>query len=131
MSLESSRLVDTHSYNVRHRWSLCEYSFENDNPTSFLSFCSNKAVLNTAPELPLLFLLIQLIIAVVLLHISAFFTKHVELPVIEKEMAKNLTPVVLVNIIGLVFNTLCLRDVETTFFQVRTFLPLSALEADS
>jgi hypothetical protein len=97
----------------------------------FTSLCSNKAVLNTAPELPLLFLLIQLIIAVVLLHISAFFTKRVELPVIEKEMAKNLTPVVLVNVIGLVFNTLCLRDVETTFFQVCTFLPLSVLEADS
>ena len=102
-----------------------------DNPTSFHQFCSNKAVLNNAPELPLLFLLIQLIIAVALLHISAFFTKRVELPAIEKETAKNLTPVVLVNIIGLVFNTLCLRDVETTFFQVRTFLPLSALEADS
>ena len=87
--------------------------------------------MNTAPELPLLFLLIQLIIAVVLLHISAFFTKRVELPAIEKEMAKNLAPVVLVNVIGLVFNTLCLRDVETTFFQVRMLLPLSVLEADS
>ena len=97
----------------------------------FTSLCSNKAVLNTAPELPLLFLLIQLIIAVVLLHISAFFTKRVELPAIEKEMAKNLAPVVLVNVIGLVFNTLCLRDVETTFFQVRMLLPLSVLEADS
>lgn len=97
----------------------------------FTSLCSNKAVLNTAPELPLLFLLIQLIIAVVLLHISAFFTKRVELPAIEKEMAKNLAPVVLVNVIGLVFNTLCLRDVETTFFQVCMLLPLSVLEADS
>jgi len=78
----------------------------------------NKAVLNNAPELPLLFLLIQLIIAVILLHVSALLFKRVEIPVFEKETAKNLTPVVLVNIIGLVFNTLCLRDVETTFFQI-------------
>lgn len=33
-------------------------------------------------------------------------------------VAKKLVPVVSVNIIGLVFNTLCLRDVEASFFQV-------------
>lgn len=37
----------------------------------------------------------------------------------ELATAKKLAPVVLVNIIGLVFNTLCLRDVEASFFQVR------------
>jgi GDP-fucose transporter C1 len=93
-------------------------------------FYSNKAVLNNAPELPLLFLLIQLIIAVILLHVSALLFKRVEIPVFEKETAKNLTPVVLVNIIGLVFNTLCLRDVETTFFQVREHLPFFVFKAN-
>ncbi|KAK2460113.1 hypothetical protein APHAL10511_007879 [Amanita phalloides] len=78
----------------------------------------NKAVLNNAPELPLLFLLIQLIIAVMLLHISAFVNKRVELPVVDRAAAGKLVPVVLVNIIGLVFNTLCLRDVDATFFQI-------------
>lgn len=58
-------------------------------------------------------------IAVLLLHIAAYFTPKVEIPRLEASTAKKLTPVVLVNIIGLVFNTLCLRDVEASFFQVR------------
>ncbi|KAF8634927.1 hypothetical protein AX15_000666 [Amanita polypyramis BW_CC] len=84
----------------------------------------NKAVLNNAPELPLLFLLIQLVIAVLLLHVSALISKHVELPVVDGETAKKLVPVVFVNIIGLIFNTLCLRDVEATFFQIARGLVL-------
>lgn len=79
----------------------------------------NKAVLNSTPDLPLLFLLFQLLIAVVLLHVSAFFTKKIQIPVMDLQVAKSLVPVVSVNIIGLVFNTLCLRDVEASFFQVR------------
>ncbi|KIK30224.1 hypothetical protein PISMIDRAFT_671366 [Pisolithus microcarpus 441] len=78
----------------------------------------NKAVLNSSPDLPLLFLLLQLIIAVVLLHASAAVTSRVELPKLELQTARNLIPVVSVNIIGLVFNTLCLRGVEASFFQV-------------
>ena len=49
---------------------------------------------------------------------AALFIARVEIPKIELETARKLTPVVLVNIIGLVFNTLCLRDVEASFFQV-------------
>ncbi|KAI5122361.1 hypothetical protein M0805_004119 [Coniferiporia weirii] len=78
----------------------------------------NKAVLNSSPDLPLLFLLIQLLIAVILLHLSAAVSSRVEIPKLEIATAKKLTPVVLVNIIGLVFNTLCLRDVEASFFQI-------------
>jgi GDP-fucose transporter C1 len=78
----------------------------------------NKAVLNGSPDLPLLFLLLQLLIAVLLLHVAAAFIARVEIPKLELETAKKLTPVVLVNVIGLVFNTLCLRDVEASFFQV-------------
>ena len=79
----------------------------------------NKAVLNSSPELPLLFLFFQLVIAVVLLHGAAImYPAKVDLPKIDFATAKKLTPVVLVNIIGLVFNTLCLRDVEASFFQV-------------
>ena len=89
-------------------------------PVLFLliSFVRNKAVLNSSPDLPLLFLLIQLVIAVILLQTSAFFTPKVEIPKFDLLAAKKLTPVVLVNIIGLVFNTLCLRSVEASFFQV-------------
>jgi len=81
---------------------------------------SNKAVLNNAPELPLLFLLIQLLIAVVLLHLTALFSNKIEIPEFDATVAKKLIPVVSVNIIGLVFNTFCLRDVEASFFQVRS-----------
>ncbi|KAJ8516120.1 hypothetical protein ONZ45_g6539 [Pleurotus djamor] len=84
----------------------------------------NKAVLNNAPDLPLLFLLFQLLIAVVLLHASALVTKRIDLPKLEVETAKKLVPVVAVNIIGLVFNTLCLRDVEASFFQIARGLNL-------
>lgn len=76
-------------------------------------------MLNSSPDIPLMFLLIQLIIAVVLLHASALVSKRIEIPKLEIDVAKKLFPVVAVNIIGLVFNTLCLRDVEASFFQVR------------
>ncbi|TFK56648.1 hypothetical protein OE88DRAFT_1715606 [Heliocybe sulcata] len=89
----------------------------------------NKAVLQTAPSLPLLFLLNQLIIAVILLHAGAFVTPRIELPHLDLPTAKKLFPVVSVNIIGLVFNTLCLRDVEASFFQIARGmqLPLTIL----
>ncbi|KAA1467977.1 hypothetical protein DENSPDRAFT_927006 [Dentipellis sp. KUC8613] len=84
----------------------------------------NKAVLNSSPELPLLFLFIQLIIAVILLHTSALFSSKIEIPRYDLHTVKKLVPVVLVNIIGLVFNTLCLRDVEASFFQIARGLVL-------
>jgi GDP-fucose transporter C1 len=71
-----------------------------------------------------LYLLNQLVIAVVLLHAAAFLTTKVELPKLEVFTAKKLIPVVSVNIIGLVFNTLCLRGVEASFFQIARGLVL-------
>jgi GDP-fucose transporter C1 len=44
--------------------------------------------------------------------------ERIKIPAMDLEIAKKLVPVVSVNIIGLVFNTLCLRDVEASFFQV-------------
>jgi solute carrier family 35 (GDP-fucose transporter), member C1 len=79
----------------------------------------NKTVLNSTPDTPLLFLFLQLIIAVVFLHISALFSHKIEIPHWDLYTAKKLLPVVTINIVGLVFNTLCLREVEATFFQVR------------
>lgn len=89
------------------------------------SVCRNKAVLNNSPDLPLLFLFLQLVIAVILLHAAAAVTSHVEIPKLEMDSAKKLFPVVSVNIIGLVFNTLCLRGVEASFFQVDSPRPVS------
>ena len=76
--------------------------------------------MNSTPELPLLFLLNQLILAVVLLHASALMSSKVEIPRMDLKTAKKMTPVTLVNVIGLIFNILCLRGVEASFFQVRT-----------
>jgi len=89
----------------------------------------NKAVLSNSPDLPLLFLLLQLLIAVILLHASASVFKTIDLPRFDIQIAKKLIPVVLVNVIGLVFNTLCLRDVEASFFQIARglVLPLTIL----
>jgi len=84
----------------------------------------NKAVMNSSPDLPLLFLLIQLIFAVVLLHGAAFISPKVEIPKLELRTAKKLVPVILVNVIGLVFNILCLRGVEASFFQIARGLVL-------
>jgi len=84
----------------------------------------NKAVLNNSPDLPLLFLLAQLVIAVVLLHFAAFISRRVEIPSFNLQTAYKLVPVVLVNIIGLVFNLLCLRGVEASFFQIARGLVL-------
>lgn len=81
----------------------------------------NKTVLNSTPDTPLLLLFIQLIIAVVGLHVSALFSSRIEIPHWDLYTAKKLLPVVTINIVGLVFNTLCLREVEATFFQVLTF----------
>jgi len=89
----------------------------------------NKAVLNNSPSLPLLFLLIQLLIAIVLLYASALVSKRIEIPKFDTQTAKKLVPVVFVNVVGLVFNTLCLRDVEASFFQIARglVLPLTIL----
>ncbi|RDX51065.1 hypothetical protein OH76DRAFT_1401836 [Lentinus brumalis] len=84
----------------------------------------NKVVLNSSPDLPLLFLLIQLVLAVVLLHGAARITPKVEIPTIELRTAKALAPVTTVNVIGLVFNILCLRGVEASFFQIARGLVL-------
>ncbi|KAJ7110065.1 hypothetical protein C8R44DRAFT_801299 [Mycena epipterygia] len=85
----------------------------------------NKAVLISVPELPLVFLLLQLLIAVVLLRFSALLSRGtIEIPKFEPEVAKKLFPVVSVNILGLVFNTLCLRGVEASFFQIARGLVL-------
>ena len=79
-------------------------------------------MLVSSPDLPLMFLFIQLIIAVFLLHIAALFSSRVEIPHWDRRVVTKLFPVVAINIVGLVFNTLCLREVEATFFQVLSAL---------
>jgi len=75
-------------------------------------------VLNATPDLPFIYLFNQLAIAVILLHGASFVTTRVKIPKLDAHTAKKLTPVVTVNIVGLMFNTLCLRGVEASFFQI-------------
>jgi len=87
----------------------------------------NKAVLNSTPDLPFLFLFIQLIIAVILLHLASFISASqtgsavlgkVELPLLDIPTAKSLVPLFSVGLLTLVFNTLCLKNVDASFFQI-------------
>jgi len=91
----------------------------------------NKLVLNAAPQLPVLFLLNQMLIAVVLLHFSAVLSPRVKIPSWDYTTAKGLIPVVSINAIGLVWNTLCLRAVDASYFQIARglVLPLTILVA--
>lgn len=75
-------------------------------------------MLNAAPDLPFFYLFNQLVIAVILLHGASFMTTKVQIPKLDAHTARKLTPVVTVNIFGLIFNTLCLRGVEASFFQI-------------
>jgi GDP-fucose transporter C1 len=92
----------------------------------------NKAVLNKAPTLPVTFLLAQLSISVILLHVSALISPTVakDIPRWDqiwpqtKQKWQGLWKVVSVNAIGLLFNTLCLRDVDASFFQIARGLVL-------
>lgn len=66
-------------------------------------------------------LLIQFLIAIICLHLSAFLTPRIEIPrkMLSMDRFKQLIPILLTNVIGLTFNTLCLRGVDASFFQVR------------
>jgi GDP-fucose transporter C1 len=75
-------------------------------------------VLNDAPDLPLIFMLLQCLSTVGLLTLTSKFTDKVQVPQIEMRTAKQLAPLFVIDVAGFVFNTLCLRDVEATFFQV-------------
>jgi len=98
----------------------------------------NKAVLNSTPDLPFSFLFIQLFIAVILLHVGSLIFSSplgsslpvtVELPTFDINVFRKLIPVVSVGVLGLALNTLCLRGVDASFFQIARglLLPLTIL----
>ncbi|KAJ7691583.1 hypothetical protein B0H17DRAFT_1159766 [Mycena rosella] len=100
----------------------------------------NKAVLNKTPDLPFTFLFIQLAIAVLLLRLLALLSHsplhHIlpaqfELPKLDRIIAKKLFPFLSVGFIGLIFNTLCLANVDASFFQIARglLLPFTILVA--
>lgn len=87
----------------------------------------NKAVLNVTPALPMSFLFIQLVLAVLLLHLASFISStrlrriwpfKIRLPALNGQTTIKLLPFVTVGVVGLCFNTLCLATVDASFFQV-------------
>lgn len=68
------------------------------------------------------FLFAQLVIAVLLIHLTSllgFFT----LPRPDPKLMKDILGIVIVNVTGLVFNTLCLMVVDASYFQVSPHTP--------
>lgn len=76
----------------------------------------NKAVLN-AVQTPLFLLFIQLIVAVLFLHIFAMLG-YFQIPKVRMSTCKGLIPMISLNVIGLTFNTYCLQYVDASFYQV-------------
>ncbi|RGB37756.1 hypothetical protein C1646_621697 [Rhizophagus diaphanus] len=90
--------------------------------TALIMVFVNKWVLNSV-SLPFTLLWFQVIVAVILLHLTNFFGK-LQLPVIEKQKCIDLLPLISINILGLSFNTICLQYVDASFYQVARALIL-------
>jgi GDP-fucose transporter C1 len=84
----------------------------------------NKIVLNSTPNLTILFMLFQSLITVLLLHITSPFSRHIQIPSLDLVTAKKLAPLIIVDAAGFTFNALCLRDVEAAFYQIARGLVL-------
>lgn len=81
------------------------------------SLPSLEQVLNSS-DLPLTFLFAQLVLAVLLIQACTLFG-FLTLPPFDPALCKVISGVVVVNVVGLVFNTLCLKLVDASYFQVR------------
>ncbi|KAF0451421.1 DUF250 domain contaning protein [Gigaspora margarita] len=90
--------------------------------TALIMVFVNKWVLNSV-DLPFSLLWFQVTFAVILLHISAAFGLF-RLPTVQKDTCIGLIPLVLINVLGLSFNTICLQYVDASFYQVARALVL-------
>ncbi|WWC60083.1 uncharacterized protein I303_102647 [Kwoniella dejecticola CBS 10117] len=82
----------------------------------------NKSVLSSTP-MPCVLLLCQSAVAVVLLGLENIFGPY-KTPKFDKFVAKDLVPLVFVNVLGLTFNNACLQYVDASFHQVARGLVL-------
>ncbi|KAJ3396803.1 hypothetical protein HDU80_009837 [Chytriomyces hyalinus] len=90
--------------------------------TAIVMVLVNKAVLNTV-ALPLTFLWVQLLVAVLLLSASSYFGV-LQCPTFTSSTCRSLAPLIVINVIGLTLNTFCLQHVDASFFQVARSLVL-------
>jgi GDP-fucose transporter C1 len=84
----------------------------------------NKIVLNSTPNLTILFMFFQSMITVILLHVTSLFSAHIQLPTLDLVTASKLAPLIIIDAAGFTFNALCLRDVEAAFYQIARGLVL-------
>ncbi|KAK6907127.1 hypothetical protein L486_04161 [Kwoniella mangroviensis CBS 10435] len=82
----------------------------------------NKSVLSSTP-MPVFLLFCQSAVAVVLLGLENMFGPY-KTPRFESSTAKDLIPLVFVNVLGLIFNNACLQYVDASFHQVARGLVL-------
>ncbi|CDZ96159.1 GDP-fucose transporter [Phaffia rhodozyma] len=97
---------------VRSFWPLYQYPSYVSNALVYIP----TQVLN-ASSLPLTFLLVQLLIAVFLIQMCCLFG-WLTLPSTDSKLLKSIAAIVVVNIAGLIFNTLCLKLVDASYFQI-------------
>lgn len=84
----------------------------------------NKVVLNSNPNLTILFMFFQSMTTVLLLHVTALFSSKIHIPTLDMVTAQKLAPLIIVDAAGFTFNALCLRDVEAAFYQIARGLVL-------
>jgi GDP-fucose transporter C1 len=82
----------------------------------------NKWVLLSSP-IPVFFLFCQLLIAVLLL-LACSSLRVLVLPRWDPAVAARLWPLIAVNVLGLIFNNLCLQYVDASFYQIARGLVL-------
>ncbi|TPX31341.1 hypothetical protein SmJEL517_g05300 [Synchytrium microbalum] len=90
--------------------------------TSIVMVLVNKAVLNNT-KAPLSFLWLQIITAVFLLKASELMG-WMKLPPLDMSVCRRLMPLIGVNVVGLAVNTICLQEVDASFYQVARALVL-------
>ncbi|KAF8937199.1 hypothetical protein EDD21DRAFT_400349 [Dissophora ornata] len=90
--------------------------------SALLMVSCNKWALKTL-EVPWLLLWCQMLIAVLLLRVTDS-VGMLKMPVIQKDVAKALIPLIAINVLGLGVNTLCLVYVDTSFYQIARGLVL-------
>jgi GDP-fucose transporter C1 len=83
----------------------------------------NKSVLSAVPSLPLSFLWLQILVAVVLL-VGAKTLNLIALPDIEFNTCKRLAWLMVLNCVGLSLNTLTLKWVDASVYQIARSLTL-------
>ncbi|ORX90874.1 hypothetical protein K493DRAFT_265247 [Basidiobolus meristosporus CBS 931.73] len=90
--------------------------------TGLVMILTNKWVLNVI-SVPITYLWAQTVLVVCLLHVSGAFNLFV-IPKLKFRTCISLMPLIVINVVGLAFNTLCLQYLDVSFYQVVRSLAL-------